>query len=321
MKYTDVVKFMKQAANEFDAAIAAQEKARQKQIADANTKFTQVTGKKPVISNTQANQILDDQVRRQTEEASRKYKEQEKLFSDFKAEENAKRDARVARTNATIAAQEKADRIRRQREMSGTTSTRPDTLHASPSTAGKRMGAVEAERAKANREFQIRDAQRQDAAFANGTMKTRGSGSMTVGGKTTSFGQPIQRDANGQAIRQPANNAKPVRQSIINGMVYDHFADGSQRQNQALTEQYATTGQKPVLIQNHQRQQVRRPVQQRPAVAPANNMQQTQTVRLQPTARPVQQSATTRTNISANTGTVGSKATVGTKAKPASVRR
>jgi len=312
MKYTDVVKFMKQAASEWDDAI---EKERQRRLAiskgDPAIEAMFDAGARQRVAKSQANRVADNNMR-----------------AEFDAVQKGKTTARANSVNAEIARQQKADALAREKAMSGTTtSARPDTLHASPSTAGKRTGAAEAARVKANREFQVRDAQRQDAALANGTMKTKGSGSMTVGGKTTSFGQPIQRDANGQTIRQPASGAKVVSQYIINGQVYDRLSDGSNRPNQALTEQYATTGQKPVLIQNQQRQQARRPARQpaatgtttgtATATAPAANPPAS---RPQLTNRP-RQTVQQNTTISAGTGTVGSKPSVGTRAKPTSVRR
>ena len=307
MKYTDVVKFMKHAASEWDDAI---EKERQRRLAiskgDPKIEAMFDAGARQRAAKSQANRIADNNMR-----------------AEFDAIQKGKTTARANSVNAEIARQQKADALVREKAMSGTTtSARPDTLHASPSTAGKRTGAAEAARVKANREFQIRDAARQDAALANGTMKTNGSGSITVGGKTTSFGQPIQRDPNGISIKQPASNATVKGQSRINGVVYDRMSDGTMRQNQQATKYYEVYGQMPPKQQPQAqpKQQVRRPVQQRPAATPANNVQQTQAGKPQLTTRPIQQT-TTRTNISANTGTVGSKATVGTKARPTSVRR
>lgn len=305
MKYTDVVKLMKTAA-EFDDAIE-KERQRRLQISKGDPKIEAMfdAGARERVARSQADRLADNA-----------------MADKFKARQIADRNALAEKTRKGLATVDAMDAKAKARIANeGNPTVRPDTLHASPSTAGKRTGAADAARVKANREFQIRDAQRQDAALANGTMKTKGSGSMTVGGNTTSFGQPVQRDQNGISIKQPASNATVKGQSRINGVVYDRMSDGTMRQNQQATKYYEVYGQMPPKQQPQAqpRQQVRRPVQQ-PAVAPAANVQQTQSGKPQLTTRPIQQT-TMRTNISANTGTVGSKASVGTKAKPAPVRR
>lgn len=111
MKYTDVVQLMKQAAD-FAAAVAAQAKARQQQIARANSKYTQTTGKQPAISNVQANQIIDDSVRRRVAADAAKRKAADIRYNEFIAEQRRQNQARAARTNAIIAKQQAADQKR-----------------------------------------------------------------------------------------------------------------------------------------------------------------------------------------------------------------
>jgi hypothetical protein len=141
------------------------------------------------------------------------------------------------------------------------------------------MQAVEEARIKDNQGFYSRDAQRKEDALVNGTLPVKGSMSVGTGNNAKSYGASIQRDQYGQKVTTAPTGAKPVRQSIINGVVYDHYANGSTQQNQALTEQYATTGQKPVLIQNQSKQ---RPAQRRPTT----QTRPVQTSRLHITGKP-----------------------------------
>ena len=272
MKYTDVVKFMKQAASEFDDAIE-KERQRRLQISQGDPKIEAMfdAGARERVAKSQANRLADNA-----------------MADKFKARQIADRNALAIKTRKGLATVDAMDAKAKARIANeGNPTVRPDTLHASSSTAGRRTGAAEAARVKANREFAVRDAQRQDAALRNGTLQTRGSGSSD----NLSYGQPIQRDANGQNIgRQPAAGAKVVSQYMINGMVYDRMSDGSTRQNQQMTEDYATTGVRPQLMKAQQ--PAARRLASKPQARPAANT----------TARP----ATT-------TGQVGSKPAVGSQ--------
>ena len=203
-----------------DKANAAQEADIQRRINVAQNNFTNITGKAPVISNEEAASMIRASDARQAEQQRQKQQQDQMRYEQFVQQQHNQNQARAAQVNETIARQQQADQARRQAEMNPQPQTRPDTLHASPSTGGRRMQAVEEQRRKDNQDFYSRDAQRKEDALRNGTLPVQGSMSAGVGKNTVSYGQPIQRDQNGQKVSAPRTGAKPVRQSIINGMAW-----------------------------------------------------------------------------------------------------
>lgn len=203
MKYIDVVQLMKQAAvpigavnpaavqaragtvkprtqlsspkapdNTFSSGIAAAQKQRQQQIANANKQYTQTTGKNPTLSSAQASQILDDYARQNVAIASQKRQEADARRAAFIAEQRAQANARAQRVNRTISAQRARDAAYRQ-QLAGTQPAAQPA--AQPATQPRRSTAQQSRINEA-----MARANREDAAIRNGTYKPR-SGYMQMG--------------------------------------------------------------------------------------------------------------------------------------------